>query len=203
MRGSRRGSPPPPATRRAGPAGPPPGGVAGAGGEGEGRPALVAAGGYGRAELAPGSDLDVWLIADGRSDINVVAERLWYPVWDSGLKLGHAVRTPKQVLQLAAEDLDTATASLSLRFVAGDPAVVEGLAERCIGQWQRKGSRWLGLLGPRVQHRQAAAGEVAFLLEPDIKEGHGGLRDVHALRWAEAARPVLLDGDDDALTAAE
>jgi [protein-PII] uridylyltransferase len=172
-------------------------------GESEARLALVAAGGYGRAELAPGSDLDVWLIHDGRSDISSVAERLWYPVWDSGLKLGHAVRTSKQVLQLAGDDLDTATAALSLRFVAGDPGALDGLADKALAQWQRRSSKWLGVLGQRVLVRQAATGEVAFLLEPDIKEGHGGLRDVHALRWAHAARPVLLEGDEEAITAAE
>ncbi|HVM55555.1 MAG TPA: [protein-PII] uridylyltransferase [Acidimicrobiales bacterium] len=165
--------------------------------------AVVATGGYGRAELAPGSDIDAWLIHDGRADVSQVAERLWYPVWDSGLKLGHAVRTPKQVLALAAEDLDTATASLSLRFVAGDPSVVDGLAERALQQWQKRNGRWLGELADRIRLRHARHGEVAFLLEPDIKEGHGGLRDVHALRWAQLARPLLQEGDDEALTAAE
>lgn len=163
----------------------------------------MAAGGYGRRELAPGSDLDVWLIHDGKGEINAAAERLWYPVWDSGLKLGHAVRTPRQVLQIVGEDLDTATAALTLRFVAGDPDVVDGLAEKALAQWQKRSSKWLSVLAQRVHSRQRAAGEVAFLLEPDIKEGHGGLRDVHALRWAQAARPVLADGDDDALVAAE
>lgn len=124
-------------------------------------------------------------------------------MWDTGLKLGHAVRTPKQVLQLAGDDLDTATAALSLRFVAGDPSVLDGLREKALGQWQRKASKWLEVLGRRVLVRQAAAGEVAFLLEPDIKEGHGGLRDAHALRWAHAARPILLEGDDESITAAE
>jgi [protein-PII] uridylyltransferase len=165
--------------------------------------ALAAAGGYGRAELAPGSDLDVWLVHDGSAAIDTLAERLWYPIWDSGMKLGHAVRTPKQLLQLAADDLDTATAALSLRFVAGDPAALDGVADKALAQWQKRAGRWLGVLGHRVTARQASAGEVAFLLEPDIKEGHGGLRDVHALRWAEAARPVLADGDDAALTDAE
>src|SRR5215212_692672 len=58
--------------------------------------ALVAVGGYGRAELAPGSDLDVWLIHAGRGDVRAVAEKVWYPIWDSGLKLGHAVRTHRE-----------------------------------------------------------------------------------------------------------
>jgi len=165
--------------------------------------ALAAAGGYGRAELAPGSDLDVWLVHDGSSDINTLAERLWYPIWDTGLKLGHAVRTPKQLLQLTGEDLDTATAALSLRFVAGDPAAVDGLAEKALAQWQKRAGRWLGILGHRVAARQAAAGEVAFLLEPDIKEGRGGLRDVHALMWAEHAHPALVADDGPALAEAE
>lgn len=165
--------------------------------------ALVAAGGYGRAELAPGSDLDVWLVHDGKSSIGTIAERLWYPVWDSGLKLGHAVRTPKQVLSLAAEDLDTATAALSLRLIAGDATVLSDLSERALAQWRKRSSKSLGALAARVLARHASGGEVAFLLEPDIKEGRGGLRDVHALRWAELASPVLLPGDDEALLAAE
>ena len=177
--------------------------LASATGDGAERLALMAAGGYGRGELAPGSDLDVWLVHDGKQEISAVAERLWYPIWDSGLKLGHAVRTPRQVLSLAADDLDTATAALSLRFIAGDPTVVDGLADKALGQWQKKWSRWLASLSFRVETRHELAGEVAFLLEPDLKEGRGGLRDVHALRWAELAHSVLLAGDDEALQSAE
>ena len=165
--------------------------------------ALVAVGGYGRRELAPGSDLDLWLVHDGRRDVPAVAEALWYPIWDAGLKLGHAVRTPRQALALAGEDLDTATAALSARLVAGDPQLSDGLAEAALRQWRKRSGRWLTELSRRVAQRHRAAGEVAFLLEPDVKEGRGGLRDVHALAWAEAARPVMLDGDDLALAEAE
>src|SRR4051794_29222919 len=71
--------------------------------------ALVATGGYGRRELAPQSDLDLMLLHDGRhSTIGEIADRLWYPIWDEGVKLGHAVRSPKECLSLAAGDLDTA-----------------------------------------------------------------------------------------------
>lgn len=167
------------------------------------RIALVAVGGYGRGELAPWSDLDVWLIHAGRGDVREVAERVWYPVWDSGLKLGHAVRTQREALSLAGSDLDTATAALSSRFVAGDEAVVRGLAATAADRWRRKAGKWLIELRRRVQSRHAAAGEVAFLLEPDLKEGRGGLRDIHALRWAESARPVLVAGDSAALHDAE
>ncbi|MBV9665822.1 MAG: [protein-PII] uridylyltransferase [Actinobacteria bacterium] len=165
--------------------------------------ALVAAGGYGRAELAPGSDLDVWLLHDGRPDVGEVAQRVWYPIWDAGLKLGHAVHVPREALALAAKDLDTATAALSARHIAGDPAVSEGFAARAQAQWQKRDAAWLADLDRRVVARHQAAGEVAFLLEPDIKEGRGGLRDVHALAWAGFARPVLAAGDEDALIAAE
>jgi [protein-PII] uridylyltransferase len=176
----------------------------GAAAEGDGRGlALVAVGGYGRGELAPGSDLDLWLVHDGRRDVGPVAEALWYPIWDSGLKLGHAVRTPKQLLALAADDLETATSALSTRIVAGDGALVDGLAAQALTQWRKRSNRWLPLLADRVAERHASAGEVAFLLEPDVKEGRGGLRDIHALSWAEAGSRVLLDGDAGAMAAAE
>ncbi|MCU1379040.1 MAG: glnD [Acidimicrobiales bacterium] len=164
---------------------------------------LVATGGYGRQELAPGSDLDVWLLHDGRDDVSAVAERLWYPIWDAGLKLGHAVRTPKQAQAMIGEDLDTATASLSARHVAGETALASDFVGVALDRWRRKGVRWLDTLHVRLIARHGLAGEVAFLLEPDLKEGRGGLRDIHALRWAEATRPVMLPGDAEVLTAAE
>jgi [protein-PII] uridylyltransferase len=172
------------------------------GGDGHGV-ALVATGGYGRQELAPGSDLDVWLLHDGRADVGAVAERLWYPIWDAGMKLGHAVRTPREALELASEDLDTGTAALSARFIAGDRGLADAFVEPAADRWRKRGARWLDTLYERVVARQALAGEVAYLLEPDLKEGQGGLRDIHALRWAEAARPVMLPGDVEALREAE
>jgi [protein-PII] uridylyltransferase len=165
--------------------------------------ALVATGGYGRQELAPGSDLDVWLLHEGRDDVGEVAERLWYPVWDAGLKLGHAVRTPRQGLAMIAEDLDTATAAISTRRIAGDAAVADAFIAAALDRWKKRGVRFLDTLHARLIARHGLAGEVAFLLEPDLKEGRGGLRDIHALRWAEATRPVLLPGDAAQLTAAE
>jgi [protein-PII] uridylyltransferase len=164
---------------------------------------LVATGGYGRQELAPGSDLDVWLLHEGRADVGTIAEKLWYPIWDAGLKLGHAVRTPKEGLEFAAEDLDTGTAALSARRIAGDEGPAHAFIEPAAERWRKRGSRWLDTLHERVVARHAVAGEVAFLLEPDLKESRGGLRDIHALRWAEAARPVMLPGDRAALAEAE
>ena len=76
--------------------------------------ALIAVGGYGRRDLSPLSDLDVLLLHNNASDIESVAESLWYPIWDQGEKLGHSVRTINETLMLASEDLDTATSLLSL-----------------------------------------------------------------------------------------
>ena len=80
--------------------------------------ALVALGGYGRAELAPSSDLDLMLIHQDRDDIDALADRIWYPLWDEGFKLGHSVRSVEQTLSLASTDLDTATSLLNARLVA-------------------------------------------------------------------------------------
>ena len=164
--------------------------------------ALVAVGGYGRAELAPGSDLDVVLLHKGRKDVRELAERIWYPLWDAGLKLGHGVRTVKEALALAATDVDTATSLLDVRLVGGDSGLSDELARRAETQWQSRSDRWLPVVGQAVAERHERAGEVAFLLEPDLKEGRGGLRDVHAQHWAEAARRILLEGDEAALAAA-
>jgi [protein-PII] uridylyltransferase len=158
--------------------------------------ALVAVGGYGRAELCPQSDVDVVLLHDDRADVATIADRVWYPVWDAGLTLGHSVRTVRQTLALAQSDLDTATSLLSVRHLAGDTNLSADLAERSRTQWEKGSKRWLDQLRARVRDRHQRAGEVAFLLEPDLKDGRGGLRDVHALRWAEAARRILFAVDD-------
>ena len=159
--------------------------------------ALAAVGGYGRAELCPRSDIDVMLVHDRRVDVDVaaIAERLWYPVWEQELHLGHSVCTVRDALALAANDLDTATSLLSARPVAGDPAPVAELAAGADDRWRKRARHVLPQLAERVERRHEKAGEVAFRAEPDLKEGRGGLRDVHAIRWAEAAHRILLDVD--------
>ncbi len=83
--------------------------------------ALVAVGGYGRKELLPGSDLDVLMLHDGRDGIAKIADRIWYPVWDSGARLDHAVRTVPQARRVARNDIKVALGLLYARHVAGDP----------------------------------------------------------------------------------
>jgi [protein-PII] uridylyltransferase len=161
--------------------------------------ALIAVGGYGRGELAPFSDLDVTLVHDGKSDLVApVASAIWYPIWDAGLKLGHAVRRLDEQKKLAASDLDTATAMLTARQIAGSPEL--GARAVALGHeaWRKRSDRWLAELRDRVAARQADAGDVAYLLEPDLKDGHGGLRDVQSLWWASEAGLVVADDDLDA-----
>ncbi len=157
--------------------------------------ALVATGGYGRGELFPGSDLDLLLLHAPERELDGLPDRLWYPVWDEGLKLGHSVATVEEALTLAVAHLDVATALLSARRVTGDAALVEALRVAVDGWWRGDAERQLLRLADAVERRHDAAGEVAYLLEPDLKSGRGGLRDVQALRWADAARPVL-DAED-------
>ena len=157
--------------------------------------ALVAVGGYGRAELCPQSDIDVMLVHDRRVDVTAIAERVWYPVWDQELHLGHSVCTVRDALALGADDLDTATSLLSARLVAGDPGPAANLAAGASGRWRKRSPQVLWQIADRVEQRHEKAGDVAFRPEPDLKEGRGGLRDVHALRWAGVAQDVLFDED--------
>src|SRR5205814_10273520 len=92
-----------------------------------------------------------------------------------------------------------ATSLLDTRWVAGDEELAGELADKAGEQWRRRGSRWLGRLQRAVEERHAKAGEVAFLLEPELKEGRGGLRDVHAIHWAEATGQLILPIDEDHL----
>ena len=153
--------------------------------------ALVAVGGQGRRDMAPQSDLDVLLVVPKSGSHSALADSLWYPVWDTDLKLGHSVRTIRESLSLAAEDLETATTLLTARHLAGDPNVTADLAEKAKVNWRRRGKKWLEELARSVDDRHLKAGEVAFELEPDLKEGRGGLRDVHSLEWARLAGAAL------------
>jgi len=169
--------------------------------------ALVAVGGYGRGEQCPGSDLDVALVHIPGMDMGGIAERVWYPLWDAGLKLGHQVGTVAQLLDVGAENLETATSLLATRVVAASSAdgeaLVNDLAKRALAQWKGRSRQNLDQLQGAVAERHARFGEVAFLLEPDIKEARGGLRDVHSLFWVEQATvPILREAESAGLAAA-
>jgi [protein-PII] uridylyltransferase len=155
--------------------------------------ALVAVGGYGRRELCPYSDLDVVLVHRGFRDVSKTADKIWYPVWDEGIALDHSVRRPSEAIEMAGEDLRVALGLLDARVVCGDPKVAEHLLTGAREQWAKQKPPWLGVLADLVVERHAAHGDVAFLLEPDLKESHGGLRDISALAAVMRAVPVLAD----------
>ena len=159
--------------------------------------ALLAVGGYGRSSLCPYSDLDVVLLHSGRRDIKAVADAIWYPVWDEGVRLDHSVRRPSEVLEMAAEDVRVALGLLDARLVWGDPKVADPLLVNARNAWRDSlGTRYLTDLRAQMAERHSGSGDVAFLLEPDLKESHGGLRDVNVLRAISAFAPLLADYAD-------
>src|SRR3984885_12310205 len=137
--------------------------------------ALVAVGGYGRKELLPGSDLDVLLLHEGRDDIARVADRIWYTGWDSGAHL------------VARSHLKVALGLLHARHVAGDPDLTTRLREGALEAWRGNSRTRLAELKELHEERTRMHGELAFLLEPDLKESRGGQRDVHAIQAIAAA----------------
>src|SRR4051794_38069133 len=99
--------------------------------------ALVAVGGYGRRELAPYSDLDVVLVHEPAVDLGDVAEKLWYPIWDSGARLDHSVRSVPEMLEQSGADLRVALGLLDLRHLAGDPGLTARVRSEALASWRR------------------------------------------------------------------
>ncbi|MGC0329266.1 [protein-PII] uridylyltransferase [Streptomyces sp. SAI-170] len=150
---------------------------------------LVAVGGYGRGELSPRSDLDLLLLHDG-SDTDAVAalaDRVWYPVWDLGLALDHSVRTPAEARKTAGEDLKVQLGLLDARHIAGDLGLTAGLRTTVLADWRNQAPRRLPELQELCAERAERQGELQYLLEPDLKEARGGLRDATALRAVAAS----------------
>ena len=157
--------------------------------------ALVAVGALGRRDPAPGSDLDLVLVHDGRPDIAAIADEVWYPVWDTGVGLDHSVRTVDEAVAVARGDLKAALGLLDARHVAGDEALSASLIAATRAAWRVTAPARLVELRAFVEERARTFGEVAFLLEPDLKEGRGGLRDVHALHAAAIAQVADQPGE--------
>ena len=144
--------------------------------------ALVAVGGYGRRELAPYSDLDVVLVHEPEVDLGAAGEKVWYPIWDSGAKLDHSVRTAPDMMQQADADLRVALGLLDLRHLAGDPNLTLRLRSSILAHWRRTSRDRLPGLRALVAKRHDLMGELAHLSVPDLKESEGGLRDATVLK---------------------
>lgn len=146
--------------------------------------ALVAVGGYGRGDLAPYSDLDLVLVADGVEEVRwkELAEQVWYPLWDAGVKLDHSVRTLPEMLSAAESDVRVAAGLLDVRHVAGDSNLTLRLRATVLAQWRRQARVCLPALRETTRTRHRLVGELAHLSVPDLKEAEGGLRDATVLR---------------------
>nr|BFE62790.1 [protein-PII] uridylyltransferase [Dactylosporangium thailandense] len=162
---------------------------------------LVAVGGLGRRECAPRSDLDLVLLHPGGPGDEAAADELgsliWYQIWDAKFALDHSTRSPSQALDLARQDLKVALGLLDARLVAGDPQMLAALHAGAVAQWRREARHLLPSLRTLTQNRWKAHGELAFLLEGDVKESRGGLRDFGVLRGigfagvADGPRPAV------------
>ena len=153
--------------------------------EGE-RLALLAVGGYGRGTLAPFSDIDLLFLRPYKQTAHVesVIEFMLYALWDLGFKVGHASRTIDECVKLAREDFTIRTAILEARRLTGDEALAAGLIKRFQAEVVKgTGAEFVAAKLRERDERHARAGASRYLVEPNVKEGKGGLRDLNTLFW--------------------
>lgn len=160
------------------------------------RLALCAVGGFGRAEMAPGSDLDIlFLQTDAKSSAwgESVTEYILYMLWDMGLTVGQSCRTVDQCITLAKEDQTILTALLDARYIAGDKDLALSLLVRFRREIAKgKGRAYINSKLEERDGRHNREGNSRYVIEPNIKEGKGGLRDLHVLYWI--AKFIDMDG---------
>lgn len=170
--------------------------------------ALVVLGSVGRGEAGPHSDVDIVLLHDSRSrmsaDIQRLADRLLYPLWDSGIRVDHSVRTLAQCRDVASGDLTAAIGLLDLAHVAGDPEVSTAVRSSLHHDWRKAARTRLPSLLETLTARHTRYDDLAQSIEADLKESRGGLRDVTVIRalataWLADQPHGLLDDATDLL----
>jgi len=159
---------------------------------------LVAVGGYGRGELAPHSDWDLWFLTPDHisTDIKDEMQAFILSLWDMGAHIGSAVRTLKETMEHVNEDWSSATAALESRLLAGQGAIYASLDKRLTTFFKRKRKAFVEAKLTELEARYERTGRTAFFMEPDIKEARGGLRDVQAVFWLAKAWYGSDDADD-------
>jgi [protein-PII] uridylyltransferase len=148
--------------------------------------AVVATGGYGRGALAPGSDIDLLFVVPFKQTAwgESVIEFMLYVLWDLGLKVGHATRSVDECIRLAKSDHTIKTAVLEARFICGGEALFQTLKARFAKDVISGGSSdFVQAKLDERKRRHMATGESRYLVEPNIKDGKGGLRDLHTMYW--------------------
>ena len=157
--------------------------------------AIAAVGSYGRGELAPGSDLDIVILHSGSygaDRLSEIVNAILYPLWDKKIKVDHSVRTLAQSRDALEEDLRVAMGLLDIRLICGSADLVADLQSTAISQWRENAPKYFELLRQSLDERHSRTGELAYLLEPDLKEARGGLRDITALRAMNLSGAVTL-----------
>ena len=157
--------------------------------------AIAAVGSFGRGELAPGSDLDIVILHNGVLDAAELAEtvnKILYPLWDQKIKVDHSVRTYGETKDALQADLKVAMGLLDIRLIVGSPDLVADVQVLALDNWRNDADKFLALLESSLDERHARAGELAYLLEPDLKESRGGLRDITALKAINTSGRVVL-----------
>ena len=151
---------------------------------------LLAMGGYGREELSPYSDVDLLILHPPGKVKNLESQlqEILHPLWDWGLTVGHTVQTPKESLRAAHKDLDLFFSFLDARWIAGDKGTYVHWEEEFGKSIAGKETEMIVEIRKRGEARHARLGDSVFVLEPDIKEGKGGLRDYHSAFWAARLR---------------
>lgn len=164
--------------------------------------ALAAVGSFARGDAGPLSDYDLVLLHSGRmseATVNGLAERLWYPIWDAGVRLDHSVRTVSGCRAVAERDLSAAVGLLDLTWVAGDQELVSAARSTVAHDWRANARKRLVAITEGMAGRHRRFGDVSQSIEPDLKEAHGGLRDMALLRaLVEAWLADRSHGDVDA-----
>ncbi len=157
--------------------------------------AIAAVGGFGRGELSPGSDLDILIIHRGtlsEEDLSSFVNKILYPLWDKKIKVDHSVRTRSEVREVAEADLKVILGLLDIRLVCGSAALVADVQIDALDEWRKNSKRRLLELEQSLLERHQRSGELAYLLEPDLKEARGGLRDITAIRALEKSGAITI-----------
>ena len=151
--------------------------------------AIVALGGYGRQELAPYSDVDLMFLKKGRQSEseNLMVQSMLCLLWDMGFQVGHSVRSIKDAVQIARDDLVSQVSMLDARLITGDAALFGEFSNRMQSAIQRGRRSFQERLFGSIQERHASQGGTAFIQEPNVKEAKGGLRDFHCAGWIARA----------------
>jgi [protein-PII] uridylyltransferase len=155
------------------------------------RLALVAVGGYGRGEMNPGSDVDLMFLYPWKASpyVQTVSERVLYALWDLGLEVGNAVRRITDAVKMAQQELTVRTALLDSRFLTGDQALFDEYLRVIRKEVLYKDvARFIDDKVREMRQRHEKFGGSVYILEPNVKEGQGGLRDLHAALWIAKAK---------------